>query len=117
MEKKIELRDYVPKEETALVGRDNGEKLLKNLKQQGLILKDLEKSFDEIIFAIPANILTINKSFFLGWLETRILELGKESFKSKYVFDTEENLKDKIDSHIDAAFRSSSQDEILSHSA
>jgi hypothetical protein len=116
-EKIIDLTKYVPDQDTALVGRKNGEQLLRKFKEDKILLKDLEKEFDLIKIHVPRNIITINKSFFLGWLETRILELGKEQFNIKYSFETEEDMKSKLTSHIEAAFLTSTQDEILTNSA
>ena len=113
METTIKLADYTNPKETALVGRINGETLLKNFQDKNVIFKSLELSNDKINIIVPNNIITINKSFFLGWLETRVQELGKTAFISKYNFIASEHIKEKILEHIDAALLSASQEDIL----
>ena len=80
----IKISDYFDNKYTALVGRPNGEKLLDLLKKKSILLRDLEKEKDIIYIDIPSYILTMNKSFFLGFLETRVQELGKEHFLKKH---------------------------------
>jgi hypothetical protein len=109
----LKLSEIIDKRETALVGREHGEEILKLLKNQKIILKDIEEKFEHIVVEIPAKIVTINKSFFLGLFETRIQELGKQKFEEKYIFNTSEHIKEKIKKHIEAALLSATQGEIL----
>jgi hypothetical protein len=110
----IDLEKYIHQRESALVGRPNGEMLLSRLKRENLIFKELEKRHGSIVIKIPQRIVTINKSYFLGFMETRIQELGKDAFIEKYLFDASEHIKEKIyNSYIDAALLEASQREIL----
>lgn len=113
MIKKIDLSQYINSKLTALVGRPNGEKLLKTLKVKGLIFSELEKKYETISISIPNFIVTINKSFFLGWMETRIEELGKNNFITKYKFETTNHINERIKEYIDSALLDASPEEIL----
>lgn len=113
METTIDLSEFTNPQETALVGRINGEKLLEEFQKKNIIFNQLEKENDKIHIKIPENIITINKSFFLGWLETRVQELGKNGFIKIYDFETTPHIKEKISEHIDAALLSASQEDIL----
>ena len=79
----LELKNYIDKRETALVGREQGEKLLRLLKQKSIMLNSLEKEYEIIEIIVPDSIISINKSYFLGFLETRIQELGTKVFRTK----------------------------------
>lgn len=109
---KIDLIKYFDKKYSALVGRDNGEDLLKRLKEDAVILMELEKSHNTICIIIPKYIVTMNKSFFLGFLETRVQILGKDKFLEIYKFEGNQHIYKLIkDKYIDAALgRSSVQD-------
>lgn len=72
MKYKLDIDKYVHKKATGLVGRPNGEQLLSDLKKDGIIFKDIEIQYDLIEIIIPKRIRLLNKSFFLGWLETRV---------------------------------------------
>ena len=64
----LELKNYIDKRETALVGREQGEKLLRLLKQKSIMLNSLEKEYEIIEIIVPDSIISINKSYFLGFL-------------------------------------------------
>jgi hypothetical protein len=109
----INLDTYIDQNETALIGRPNGEKLLQTLKMKNILLKDIEKNYDKILIRIPEHILTMNKSFFLGFLETRFRELGKTQFNNKYSFETSNHIKDKIQRHIDTALTAGKLEDVF----
>ncbi len=113
MEKTIDLKDFLAFEETALVGRENGENVLKKISQNGLDFKKLEKDFNTIIIKIPENVVSINKSFFLGLFEIQVQRLGKDGFLKKYKFSTTDHIVNKIKNHVDAALLTASQGDIL----
>jgi len=109
----LNLAEIIDRRETALVGREHGEEILKLLRQKKILLRELEDKNEQIIVEIPTKIVTINKSFFLGLFETRIQELGIQNFKNKYVFKTSEHIVKKIEKHIEAALLSATQKEIV----
>ena len=109
----LELQKYIDKRETALVGREHGEKLLQLLENKSVMLNLLEKEYKLIEIVVPDSIISINKSFFLGFLETRIQELGPETFRLKYNFNASEYIIRKIDKNIDLAIFHDTQKEIL----
>ncbi|MDD5464945.1 MAG: hypothetical protein PHP73_01180 [Candidatus Omnitrophica bacterium] len=113
MDKLINLADFLIGNETTLVGRDNGENVFDKLVKAGLSFVDLESKFDKIIIGIPDRVVSINKSFFLGLFETVIERLKKGGFYAKYDFETSEHIKNKIESHVDAALLNASQKDIL----
>jgi hypothetical protein len=109
----LDLKDHIDKRETALVGREHGENLLKKLKDKGIIFKDIENKNAEIQIVVPKTIMSINKSFFLGFLETRIQELGTDGFRNKYSFAASDYILRKLDKNIDQAIFNDSQKSIL----
>ncbi|MDD4894663.1 MAG: hypothetical protein PHW54_05045 [Candidatus Omnitrophica bacterium] len=113
MEKVINLNDFLIGTETALVGRDNGENVFDKFVKAGLLFEDLEGKYDKIVIEIPDRIVSINKSFFLGLFETVIARLKKDGFYAKYDFRTTDHIKQKIESHVDAALLNASQKDIL----
>ena len=113
MEKIIKLSDFLDPRITALVGRPNGERLLKKFKEKNIIFIDIEKNYKKISIIFPERVITINKSFFLGFLETRVQALGKEGFIEKYEFDSSEHINNRIVKYIDSSLLSASPGEIL----
>ncbi|MDD4954487.1 MAG: hypothetical protein PHP17_00390 [Candidatus Omnitrophica bacterium] len=109
----IKLEDFLLPEETSLVGRENGESVLKKLKDKNLDFERLEKDYEKIIIDIPTNIVSINKSFFLGLFEIPVQRLGRDGYFAKYQFNTTEHIQNKIKNHVDAALLKASQGDIL----
>jgi hypothetical protein len=113
MNYRIELDKYIHIKETALIGRNNGEYILKTIEKDGIDLSKLESTNEKIIINIPDRIISINKSYFLGLFETIIQRLGKEQFLLKYEFETTNHIKEKIKRHVDSAILKASQGDIL----
>ncbi len=110
----LDINKYIEPQATALVGRPNGEKLLQTLRENGIILKEIEEKYDKIVFSIPKRIIIVNKSFFLGLFETRVQELGKKTFLDKYEFNTSDFIKKHFEGkYVDAALLTNSTSEIL----
>ena len=110
----LDLDNYLNNKEVAMVGRKEGEAMLASLKDQNVILSTLENNYDEIVIKIPNRIITMNKSFFLGFMETRVQVLGKEKYLKKYKFIATQHITDKIvNIYIDAALLEASPNEIL----
>ena len=110
----IRLEEFIDKKTQALAGRPAGENLLRVFKEKNIILKDLELKFDQILIDIPTRIILLNKSFFLGWMETRVQELGKQAFLLKYKFLGRPFVINKIlTDYIDAALLTLKPEEIL----
>jgi|ERR1035438_3981773 hypothetical protein len=113
-QKIIDISKYISDNITSLVGRHNGEKLASKLIDNKIILDQIEKDFDSIVFVIPKKINILNKSYFLGWLETRVQSLGKDVFIHKYHFDADQYIIDQIHGrYIDAALMTLSAAKIL----
>ena len=110
----IDLSKYITPALPSLVGRENGRAMLKKLEAgERTTLEAAEKAFDVISVSIPEQILTMNKSFFLGAFSARVIALGKDGFLSKYSFLASEHLKTKILSHVDFALKTATAGEIL----
>lgn len=115
MEKKkvISLKDFIPKGETSLVGRENGHIYCNKLIEAGINFEEIEKQFEDVIIEIPNSIMSMNKSFFLGIWADRVCALGEEQFIKKYIFETSDHIKNKIKKHIKAALLEATQEDIL----
>lgn len=109
----INLNEYLSTEETALVGRDNGRNLRKTLNAKSGRLEDLEKNYKKIYIIIPNQIVSMNRSFFLGAFADRARSLGKVNFREKYQFGTSNHINNKIEDHIDYAIKTATAEEIL----
>lgn len=110
----INLSEYIKSDIKGMMGRPEGEKLLEDLKGKGNILKNLENQYQTIKIIIPPWIRLINKSYFLGFLETRIQELGREKFFSKYSFECERDYVLKpLAQYVEFALLTSSPEDIL----
>lgn len=110
----IDLGKFVGKAEKALVGRDNGEAVKDRIIKSGVNFEDLEKQEGKITIKIPPEVVTVNKSFFLGLLELSIQRLGSvNSFFEKYEIDATDHIKRKVQDHAEAAMLKASQKDIL----
>ena len=111
MEKIINIDDFLTKKETSLVGRENGEALLKKTR---IDFSKIEGEYDSIVINIPERIATINKSFFLGFFETSVQRSGSvEAFLRKYKFKTSAYILSKLEGFVAAALLTASQKDIL----
>jgi hypothetical protein len=109
----IDLASYIGKSEKALVGRDNGEAVKNKLLTAGYDFEALEKAGGQIQIKIPPEVVTINKSFFLGLFELNIQRLGADGFSEKYLIDATDHIRRKIADHVQAAMLKASQKDIL----
>jgi hypothetical protein len=109
----VELHKFTSNKDTALVGRKNGENFLKTLEEGIGTLAENEGKFDKINIFVPKRIVVINKSFFLGLFETRVISLGKEGFLNKYNFDASDYILKKIPKYVDTALLEASMEDIL----
>jgi hypothetical protein len=55
----------------------------------------------------------MNRSFFLGLLADRLVELGEENFRNKYNFQASDHLNHKIDGFIKTGILEATQKQIL----
>jgi len=88
----INIDKFLSGYETALVGRFFGESIK---------LSDNYDFYDKIEILIPFRIITINYSFFLGFL-SKVLEnyTNENDFNKKYVFNTTDHIKNKIKTYV-----------------
>jgi len=109
----IELSRFLASNEKALVGRDNGESYKKKLAAAGYDIDVLEKAADKTVLIIPAEILTMNKSFFLGLFELAVQHLGAAGFSQKFEIRASDYIVEKIPDYVQAALLRASQRDIL----
>ena len=94
----FDLGKYRSEGSKIFTGRDKGKYVRKDSK-----FDQLEKENDKITFLIPANLYSINPSFFEELLINVVTKLGKEQFLEKYEFKNqgdynyERPLNDAID--------------------
>ena len=81
-DKEINLNDYINNRKV-LAGRDSGEELNRILN-----LNDIEKKYKRILIKIPNYVYSFNSSFFLGMFGETVKKLGRDKFKDKYIFET-----------------------------
>ena len=84
----FELEKYRARGAKVFTGRDKG-KYVRNTSK----FDEVEKNNDKIIFKIPANLFSINPSFFEELLINVVIKLGKDGFWEKYEFVNEGNYK------------------------
>jgi restriction endonuclease Mrr len=84
----FELETYRAKGSKVFTGRDKGKYVRVNSK-----FDEIEKNNDKVIFKIPANLFSINPSFFEELLINVVLKLGKQGFIEKYEFVNEGKYK------------------------
>ena len=84
----FELEEYRAEGSKVFTGRDKGKYVREESK-----FDEFEKKYDKIIFKIPANLFSINPSFFEELLINVVTKLGKEGFMKKYTFINEGSYK------------------------
>jgi len=89
MSVEIRLESYRAAPEAKIfTGRDRG----KDVRVKSNI-DELESQNDKIVFVIPANIYSINPSFFEELFVNVVKKLGKEAFFEKFQFSNEGEYK------------------------
>jgi hypothetical protein len=84
MTNKINLEDFRTPQAKIFTGRDRGEQVRKDSK-----IDEIENLFDSIDFIIPANLYSINPSFFEELFVNVVTKLGEEKFLKKFNFINE----------------------------
>ena len=106
----IDLGAYLEPSISALVGRKNGKEFLKKLTNKD---KSILQN-GHVIIKIPEHIITINSSFFQGFLEEIVRQSGSlDDFLSAYKFQTSEHIKEKIEKYASNIFLKATPKEIL----
>lgn len=83
-ENTINLEKFRAEGAKVFTGRDRGAWVRKESK-----IDEIENKFDKVYFIVPANIYSINPSFFEELLENVVTKLGKENFLNKFEFINE----------------------------
>ena len=101
----INLKNFITPLDTCLVGKEDANIFIKKLEREGI---DIVKE-DVVTVIIPAQIVTINLSFFYQVFSEEVLNLGSVGFKSKYKFISE---SDFMNNRLDGLI-SNTQDKAL----
>lgn len=109
----ILLNRFIHQDETALVGRENGKSLRLAFTNKGIDLLAMEQTENPIVIVIPDEVVSVNKSYFLGAFADRVRALGKVIFNQKYQFKTSEHIHHKIEEAIDNALLQATPEQIL----
>lgn len=95
------LIDFGKIEGPVYTGRDRGERLRAKMN-----LDELDNSESSVRVTIPESTYSISSSFFLGLFGPSIVKFGsRESFLSRYKFETNDFLLGIIDKHIARALQ------------
>ncbi len=108
----INLTAYVHPQQYSLVGRERGELMVAKI-DKAYDLTNAEKIYDEIHIVVPEHVITMNKSFFLGFFELIVQRLGRDVFLAKYQFITSTHIKSRVKVYSEAALFQSDQKDIL----
>ena len=81
---KINLEDFRTPKAKIFTGRDRGEQVRKDSK-----IDEIESKFDKVDFIIPANLYSINPSFFEELFINVVKKLGEDNFHQKFNFINE----------------------------
>jgi hypothetical protein len=109
----IIIDKYIDKRDTALVGRDNGEKCVKIIEENIGNLIEIGNNYEKVNIIIPKRIITMNKSFFLGMFENIVKSYGKKAFEDKYIFTASDYICSKISKYVDYALMTTSVRDII----
>ena len=82
----INLEEFRTPKAKIFTGRDRGEQVRKDSK-----IDEIESKFDSVDFIIPANLYSINPSFFEELFINVVEKLGEEEFYKKFNFINEGN--------------------------
>ena len=89
----INLGSYLESSISALIGRQNGKDFLETLKNNGVNIEDGNK----VVIVIPDRIITMNNSYFQGFLEEAVRNCGEvNNFLEKYEFQASDHIREKI---------------------
>lgn len=81
---RIDLENFRTKGAKVFTGRDRGIEVRNQSK-----IDELAENYDDIIILIPKDIMSINPSFLEEFLTNVVKKYGKESFLSKFKFESE----------------------------
>jgi len=93
--KQIDLSNYKSKNVKVLSGRDKGNEAREKSK-----LGVIETEFDVIEILIPADLISLNSSFFLGMFGESVRHLKEEGFRKKYTFECSSKIMMSIEEGI-----------------
>ncbi|MEM5539934.1 DUF4325 domain-containing protein [Olleya sp. AS48] len=80
----INLEEFRTPKAKIFTGRDRGEQVRKDSK-----IDEIESKFENVDFIIPANLYSINPSFFEELFINVVKKLGEEKFYAKFNFKNE----------------------------
>jgi hypothetical protein len=75
--------------------------------RQKFKIEALDEVEEQVTIVIPADVISLNISFFLSFLGESVRKLGKDDFKEHYKFECDPILVPLIDQGIDQALKRS----------
>jgi len=99
----IDLGDFRSPESRVYSGQDRGKTVRKKLK-----IKETEHQYQIIKIIIPEDTISLNTSFFLGFLGESVKRYGEINFRKKFIFDCSVIIQKDIDIGIERALKVSS---------
>ena len=100
----IQLAELTRGEVRNLSGQERGQAARAAFK-----VDDLDKSEEPVLVQVPAEVDTINPSFFRGMFALSLLTLGVAGFTSHYVFDANPRVLEQVQQAIKGTIRDRSQ--------
>ena len=91
------------KDARVFAGRDRGGHWRNEFK-----LDQVDNGTDEVEVDIPADVSSVNISFFLGMFGKSVRTLGTEGFRQRYQFHCNEDIRPLIDLGVEQAVKTSS---------
>jgi hypothetical protein len=101
--KMIDLNEFKSPESRVYSGQDRGQTVRRKLN-----IRKIEEEYETIEIKIPTNTISVNTSFFLGFLGESVRQLGARNFKIKYVFVCSDIIMNDIEIGIERALKISS---------
>ncbi len=98
----INLNCHRSKDVIVFSGRPKGQAL-----RQKLELNAFDKTPDTAVVNVPDDVVSLNSSFFLGLFAESVKSLGEKQFRTKYIFECPDEIREDIDDGIQQALRES----------
>lgn len=100
----IQLAELTRGEVRNLSGQERGQAARAAFK-----VDELDKAAEPVLVSVPANVDTINPSFFRGMFALSILTLGVGGFSNHYIFDATPQVLEQVQQAIKGTIRDRSQ--------
>lgn len=96
----VDLADYLTGDETALMGREDGDMLQAMLQADGIRFDEMEMDTDGVTIYVPDHIVNINPAYLQAVWGPRMAALGPTSFHDLYSFQAIPSVQRKVSAWI-----------------